>query len=83
MHGFMRSAFAPARAALFAVAWLVLLPATSFAQATLAGTVQDASGAVLPGVIPKVDVQLSTSFQFKPGTLLMPRFVRFNVTFDF
>ena len=29
---------------------LLLLPATVFAQATLTGTVHDASGAVLPGV---------------------------------
>ena len=29
---------------------VVLLPATVFAQASLTGTVRDASGAVLPGV---------------------------------
>jgi hypothetical protein len=29
---------------------LVLLPASAFAQATLAGVAKDASGAVLPGV---------------------------------
>ena len=50
MHGFMRSWLTIPRAGFFIVASLVLLPATSFAQATLAGTVQDASGAVLPGV---------------------------------
>src|SRR5436190_19583247 len=33
-----------------AVLVLLLLPATAFAQATLTGTVHDASGAVLPGV---------------------------------
>src|SRR5947208_13929187 len=33
-----------------AVLVLLLLPATVFAQATLTGTVHDASGAVLPGV---------------------------------
>src|SRR6478752_535977 len=33
-----------------AIVVLVLLPATVFAQATLTGTVKDASGAVLPGV---------------------------------
>jgi|KBSMisStaDraftv2_1062788.scaffolds.fasta_scaffold11074_4 hypothetical protein len=33
-----------------AIVVLVLLPATVFAQATLTGTVRDASGAVLPGV---------------------------------
>src|SRR4029078_9336742 len=33
-----------------ALAALVILPATVFAQATLSGVVKDASGAVLPGV---------------------------------
>src|SRR5438128_1902956 len=33
-----------------AILVLLLIPATAFAQATLAGTVRDASGAVLPGV---------------------------------
>jgi hypothetical protein len=32
------------------LAWLVLLPAAALAQAVIAGTVKDASGAVLPGV---------------------------------
>jgi hypothetical protein len=32
------------------LSWLVLLPASAYAQATLAGTVRDASGGVLPGV---------------------------------
>src|SRR6195256_2482374 len=31
-------------------AWLVLVPSTAFAQAVIAGSVKDASGAVLPGV---------------------------------
>src|SRR5439155_15815699 len=31
-------------------AWAVLFPTAAFAQATIAGTVKDASGAVLPGV---------------------------------
>jgi Carboxypeptidase regulatory-like domain len=35
---------------LFVGAWLVILPSSSFAQATLSGVVRDASGAVLPGV---------------------------------
>ena len=30
--------------------WLALLPTTAWAQATIAGSVTDASGAVLPGV---------------------------------
>jgi Carboxypeptidase regulatory-like domain len=38
------------RRILFVVAWLVVLPSTGYAQATLAGVVKDASGAVLPGV---------------------------------
>jgi hypothetical protein len=32
------------------VAWLVIIPVSAFAQATLAGTVKDPSDAVLPGV---------------------------------
>jgi Carboxypeptidase regulatory-like domain len=35
---------------LFVGAWLVILPSFAYAQATLAGVVKDASGAVLPGV---------------------------------
>jgi hypothetical protein len=35
---------------LFVIAWLVVLPSSGYAQATLAGIVKDASGAVLPGV---------------------------------
>jgi hypothetical protein len=35
---------------LFVGAWLVFLPSLGYAQATLAGVVKDASGAVLPGV---------------------------------
>jgi hypothetical protein len=38
------------RRVLFVVAWLVVLPSAGYAQATLAGVVKDASGAVLPGV---------------------------------
>ena len=34
----------------FALGMLVLLPAAAFAQASIAGVVKDASGAVLPGV---------------------------------
>ena len=33
-----------------AVAWLLVLPAAVFAQASIAGTAKDTSGAVLPGV---------------------------------
>lgn len=35
---------------MFVLSWLVILPASAYAQATLAGTARDASGAVLPGV---------------------------------
>src|SRR5688572_2266576 len=38
------------RVALIAVAWLTLLPAVSYAQASITGVVRDTSGAVLPGV---------------------------------
>src|SRR5438876_11663119 len=38
------------RAAVFVLVGLTLLPAAAFAQASIAGTVKDASGAVLPGV---------------------------------
>ena len=34
----------------FLMAGLVLIPVSAYAQATLAGVVKDASGAVLPGV---------------------------------
>ncbi len=34
----------------FVASWLVILPASAYAQATLAGIVRDPSGAVLPGV---------------------------------
>src|ERR1700704_3721262 len=33
------------------LAWFVVLPTAAFAQAVIAGTVKDASGAVLPGVV--------------------------------
>jgi hypothetical protein len=32
------------------LSWLVVVPGSVYAQATLAGTVKDSSGAVLPGV---------------------------------
>jgi hypothetical protein len=35
---------------LLAVGWLTTVPASAYAQATLAGVVKDTSGAVLPGV---------------------------------
>jgi hypothetical protein len=38
------------RRILIVVAWSVVVPASSFAQATLAGVVRDPSGGVLPGV---------------------------------
>jgi hypothetical protein len=40
----------PIRGALIALAVLVLVPATALAQASIAGIVKDASGAILPGV---------------------------------
>ena len=33
------------------LAWFVVVPTAAFAQAVIAGTVKDASGAVLPGVV--------------------------------
>jgi hypothetical protein len=41
---------ARARRLVFVLSCLVILPASAYAQATLAGVVKDASGAVLPGV---------------------------------
>ena len=38
------------RVVLFALAWLVMVPAAVFAQSAIAGVVKDTSGAVLPGV---------------------------------
>ena len=38
------------RRVLFVLAWLVILPASAFAQASIEGVVKDTSGAVLPGV---------------------------------
>ena len=37
-------------AVMFVLSWMLLLPAIASAQATVTGVVQDASGAVLPGV---------------------------------
>ena len=42
------------RVALIAVAWLAVLPAASYAQASITGVVRDTSGAVLPGVTVEV-----------------------------
>src|ERR1700704_1456634 len=39
------------RKIVFLLSWLILLPGSAFAQATLAGVVKDPSGAVLPGVL--------------------------------
>jgi len=41
MRGFQRLAV---------IGWCLLAPAAAYAQASIAGTVKDASGAVLPGV---------------------------------
>jgi hypothetical protein len=38
------------RNVVFVLAWLALLPAAAYAQASIAGVVRDASGGVLPGV---------------------------------
>ena len=35
---------------LFVLCWLAIVPASAFAQGTIAGVVRDSSGAVLPGV---------------------------------
>src|SRR5262245_44148694 len=35
---------------LFVLTWLVIIPASAYAQASITGVVKDASGAVLPGV---------------------------------
>jgi carboxypeptidase family protein len=42
------------RLALIALAWLAILPAAAFAQASITGVVRDTSGAVLPGVTVEV-----------------------------
>jgi Carboxypeptidase regulatory-like domain len=42
------------RVALIAVAWLAVLPAVTYAQASITGVVRDTSGAVLPGVTVEV-----------------------------
>ncbi len=42
------------RVALIAVVWLAVLPAASYAQASITGVVRDTSGAVLPGVTVEV-----------------------------
>src|SRR5262245_35174758 len=39
-----------AKRVLFVLTWLVIFPASAFAQASITGTVKDSSGAVLPGV---------------------------------
>ena len=33
------------------LAWILLIPTSAFAQATIAGVVKDSSGAVLPGAV--------------------------------
>ena len=38
------------RKIVFVLSWLVILPASAYAQSSIAGVVKDASGAVLPGV---------------------------------
>src|SRR6195256_1965536 len=38
------------RKIVFVLSWLVILPASAYAQASISGVVKDASGAVLPGV---------------------------------
>jgi hypothetical protein len=38
------------RKIVFVLSWLIILPASAYAQATLAGVAKDSSGAVLPGV---------------------------------
>jgi hypothetical protein len=50
MFSFPAALTRPAAAVALLVALLVLLPATSFAQSSIAGVVKDDTGAVLPGV---------------------------------
>src|SRR6266542_2312795 len=38
------------KATVFVLGWLVILPASAYAQGSITGVVKDASGAVLPGV---------------------------------
>ena len=38
------------RRILFVLSWSLIIPASAFAQASIAGVVKDASGGVLPGV---------------------------------
>src|SRR5688572_7122714 len=54
MFRFARFARTALRAVTLPVACVLLIPALAHAQATLAGTVQDPSGAVLPGVTVEV-----------------------------
>src|ERR1700704_5681582 len=41
---------AAVRKIVFVLSWLIVLPASVYAQATLAGVTKDSSGAMLPGV---------------------------------
>jgi hypothetical protein len=52
----------------------LFFPSVALAQATLSGTVRDASGAVLPGV---------TVEAASPALIEKPRFVRFAATVNF
>src|SRR5256885_12976915 len=45
---------AAVRKIVFVLSWLIVLPASAYAQATLAGVTKDSSGAVLPGVTVEV-----------------------------
>ena len=52
--GYTVPASARVRVLVIVLAWLALLPAAAFAQASITGVVRDSSGAVLPGVTVEV-----------------------------
>src|SRR5882672_2515642 len=52
--GHKGACMAAVRKIVFVLSWLIVLPASAYAQATLAGLTKDSSGAVLPGVTVEV-----------------------------
>ena len=70
----------------FVAACMLLIPLSARAQSTIAGVVRDATGAVLPGVTGTAFNQnfgVDGLTWLRPTGVLTPRFLRFNVTFDF
>ena len=56
------------------LAWFVVVPTAAFAQAVIAGTVKDSSGAVLPGVTveatsPALIEKVRTAVSDGPGSI--------------